>query len=36
LMKRVRESLTKPLPESPAQRSDWQFISKFGMGGAYR
>jgi hypothetical protein len=36
MMKRVRESLKKPLPESPAQRSDWQFMSKFGMGGSYR
>ena len=35
LMKRVRESLTERIPESPTQRRDWQILSKLGMGGSF-
>jgi len=36
LTKRVRESLTKPLPESPTQRSSWEFIRSLGMGAPFQ
>jgi len=32
LLKRVRESVTSPLPESPTRRQSWQIINSLGMG----
>lgn len=32
LTKRVKESLTKPLPDSPSQRSTWDYFNRHGIG----